>query len=692
MKHLLLILVTLFSVCGMSAYNPYDENIHTVGNFIFEVEINAGKETGYATLIDVKPNTVLKGEVTIPGSVTIDGVRYIVNHIGYVYVSSRFFERDRAIKDFPEITRVNIPSTITGIGYMEFLGCTGINEFHVNANNLYFKDEDGILFHRWDENSSWQLFRMPPARPKTKYTLPDDVKRIEQCAFADQKTLRQIILSPNFYFSDPLWAWGNKSIREIDVSKTNLKSQGGIIFEEWGYGVELLACPPGLKLDSYTVPANCHTIADGAFCNSSIQHIKLNESLVILREYAFAGSDIEELEVPAELLREGRYGICLMAKRLKKLHITGSDIDKAYLDKYSFALCSNLTEVVSNSNYLQLQTGAFYGCTSLKEFPFGCVETMEGSEDTYTYSGEGRQFQSSGLEVVDFPSHLSKVPEYCFCNCSNLKEVHFNQDQEKTKKIDIGAFQNCSSLESIELNGLTYVGGGAFEDTPIKKIIVPSEKNNENNLNIGLSFDFLSDTKWYIDSPRVKWVSADGSNNMTTATFVVSCFQEKRTVPNHWKQLYCPSGMKDYYENLYENHNWGGPVSELFSFVKKESQPFVIIKPNTSLSEISIEITGVTINGKKAQFNGDGIWSVSGIESLTNAQVRVDYMVDNVPMSTTYPPDYTTGVSDVMADSKEIIGIYDIAGKYVGTAIEKDIHGIYIIRFNDGTSQKIIIK
>lgn len=685
-------LVALTSVLEMAAYNPYDRNIHTVGKFVYEIEISSGEETGYATLIDVKPNTELKGEITIPGSITVDGVRYVVNHIGYVYFSSRFFERDRAFKDFPEITRINIPSTITGIGYMEFLGCTGINEFHVNANNLYFKDEDGVLFHRSDENSSWRLFRMPPARPKTKYTLPDDVTRIEQCAFADQKTLRQIILSPDFWFSDPLWAWGNKSIREIDVSKTDYVSQGGIIYEEWGEGVELVACPPGLKLDTYTVPDNCHTISDGAFCNASISHIKLNKSLNFLREYAFAASDIEELEVAADLLRDGRYGLCLMARKLKKVHIVGSEGDQAYIDRFAFSLCSNLKEVISDSYNLRLQTGAFYGCSSLKKFPFQCIFSMEGAQEEYTYSGEGRQFQASGLEAVEFPSHLAKVPEYCFNDCPDLKEVRFNQENGITTIINDCAFKNCASLETITLNGINYVGGGVFAETPVKKIIVPYREEEEGNLKIGLSFDFLPDTKWYIDSPCVKWTSADGSNNMTTATFIVSSFQNKRTVPNHWQQLYCPQGMKEYYENLYESQSWGGPVSELFSFVKMESEPYAIIRPDSSLTEISIEITGVRLNGKEAVYDGDGRWYHPEIKALSGVEVKVDYKVDNVPMSTTYPPEYTTGITNPVRDSKVITGIYDMMGNFVGTNIENLTHGVYIVKFSDETSNKILMK
>lgn len=692
MKHLFLMLIGLVSVFEIWAYNPDDGRIHTVGKFVFEIDTNGGEETGYATLIGVKPNTELKGEVTIPGSITVDGTRYEVNYIGYVYDSSRFFESEQAFKDFPEITRINIPSTITDIGHMEFLGCTGINEFHVNVNNENFKDEDGVLFYRYNKASNWQLFRMPPARPKTKYTLPDDVTRIEQCAFADNKTLRQIILPTDFIFDDPLWAWGNKSIREIDVTKTTYyTSQGGIIFEKWGEGRELVACPPGLKADSYSVPNDCHTIAAGAFCFSSISHIKLNNSLKDLKAYAFAGSDIEELEVNADLLDSYRfiYGLCVNAKKLQKIHVVGENT--ACFDRFSFAMCTGLNEVIVD-NSVELKTGALYGCSALKEFPFHLIYSMEGAQELITYSGEGRQFQGSGLESVEFPSHLYMVPEYCFSDCPDLKYVSFNQNGGSTEVIDYGGFKNCASLEFITLDGIKEVRGGAFVGTPIKKIIVPSRDENEENLKVGLSFDFLPETKWYIDSPCVKYVSADGSNNMTSATFIVSSFQKIRTVPNHWKQLYCPAGMKGYYENLYESSTWGGPVTELFTMNKVDDSKSIEIHPNPEVHDIHFEITSVFFNGKQGESDGNGIWTYPHMDSLAGVKIKIDYLVDDVPMSTTYPADYTTGIIEPSIAARAVIGIYDISGKYSGQTLYNLIPGIYIVMFSDGSSQKIVKK
>lgn len=686
MKHLFILLMGLISIFEMWAYNPYDSDIHTVGKFVYRVHDVEGM---YATLIDVKPGIELKGEVTIPGSITVDGNRYVVNHVGDVYPSPQFFKCDRAFKDFPEITRINIPSTVTDIGYMEFLGCTGINEFHVNANNENFKDEDGVLLYHINENSSWRLFRLPPARPKTKYTLPDYVTRIEQCAFADNKTLRQIVLPTDFIFTDPLWAWGNKSIREIDVTKTRYYiSRDGIIYEEWEEGVELVACPPGLKLDNYTLPDDCHTVGGGAFCNSSISKIQLNKSVEVLHEYAFAGSDIEELEIEENLLTEHRNinGLCVKAAKLKKLHIIGECT--ATLDSYSFAMCSNLEEVILDS-YVNLLTGAFFGCTSLKEFPFNRVYSMEGAQEN-DYFGDGRQFQSSGIIQVDFPAHLFKVPNYCFSNCPDLKEVRFNQDGTATKEIEDGAFKNCVSLETITLNGINYVGGGAFEGTPINKIIVPNRKDNEGKLRIGLSFDFLPDTKWYIDSPCLEWVSADGSNNLTTATYIISTAEKTYTAPNEWKQLYCPAGMKEWYEKLYEGHIKGGPVTELFTLSEGLELPSVIIQPNPDLNDINFDVTSVFFNGKQGVSEGNGIWTYPKMTSLSGVEIKVDYLVDDVPMSTSYPADFITGVTDTSIPVKHLTGIYDVSGRYAGENIFNVISGIYILRFSDGSSQKII--
>lgn len=695
MRELLLSLFLFITCTGIKAYNPDASNIHTVGKFVFELNYSSGKLNGYATLIDVKPGVELEGEITIPGSITVEGTRYEVNHIGNIYTSFKFFEYERAIRDMPGITRVNIPSTITDIGNMEFLGCTGINEFHVNAGNKNFKDVDGVLFYRWDEESSWSLFRMPPARPKTKYTLPDDVHGIEQCAFADHKTLRQLILSPECNLNNELWAWGNKSIKEIDVTNCkDYKSRDGIIFESWGDGVELVACPPGLKLDRYVIPKDCHTINGGAFCNSSISVIKLPDN-ISLYNCVFAGSDLKELECTASSLRSARGDLCVMAEKLEKIHIKSDSKEKVLITDYAFANCKSLREVVFDSDSVELETGTFLGCTSLKEFPFSSIVAMKGHVIDGIYSG--RQFEGSGLVSVSFPRSLDLIPAHCFIDCPSLSDVRVNENATTTKTIGCGAFKNCPSLNTFNFEGVTYVGGGAFENTPLTKIILPAREEEYGKINFGLCFEYLPETRCYFDSPYIGWVSAYGSTTYVEGTYIVSSTEKKKScLPNYWKQLYCPAGMKEWYDkNSRRDIGWGGEVTELFSLQCPSGSSYVMVIPNPDLSEVKFEITGVSVDGTPAVDEGNGKWTVAKTISSSHSDIRIDYSVDDVPMSSTYHPELLSQIEeckDISGFPGKIKGIYDLSGNCFGVESTGLRSGIYIFSFEDGSVEKRYIK
>lgn len=683
----------LTALCGY-AYNPNASNVHRVGNYIYEVQLSEeDEETGYATLIDVKPGYEPKGEITIPGSITVDGVRYVVNHIGYIYHTQTFYDVDRAFKDFPEITKVNIPSTITRIGNMEFLGCTGINEFHVNSANKNFMDDNGVLFYRWAEEYDWNLFRMPPARPKTKYTLPDGIRSIEACAFADQKTLHQLILNRQCSLSNELWAWGNKSIREIDTSLSGwYETRDGMVYYTWGNDYDLVSCPPGMIIDRYVVPEKCKRIQGGAFCNTNLKEIVLHND-VRPEGYAFIGSALTSLEGTAEMFSSSLRSLCLGCKSLTKINIKGTSENPVIIGDYAFSLCESLSEVIIDSDNVQIRTGAFYGCSSLKEFPFSKVTLMDGS-DIHSY-WSGHQFEKSGLTTLTVPPTLETIPADSFRECTDLKEVIINPDGATSTKIIGGsAFEGCTSLETINLNGIQAVGGSAFEGAPVKKIIVPARDEEQGTIIIKQSFDFLEDTRIYLDTPEVDWVSAYGSIYNTKGTFIVSFLDKKSSaVPNFWEHLYCPAGMADWYENgILPYPTWGGEVSELFSLDRSETESTVTIIPNPLLESMTFEVTEVEIDGQKAVEADEGIWKADLDTPANSVGTNISYLVDGVPMSTLYPAFYVVSTKSINQAENGVSGIYTLSGRYAGKSSSHLDSGIYIIKYEDGTTCKIIIE
>ncbi|MDE5764983.1 MAG: leucine-rich repeat domain-containing protein [Ruminococcus sp.] len=77
------------------------------------------------------------------------------------------------------------------------------------------------------------------------------------------------------------------------------------------------------------------------------------------------------------------------------------------------------------------------------------------------------------LEKIDMSSTaVEEIGIMALVNCTTLKEVSFS---ESTFSIGLAAFMSCKSLEAVELPPyLTEIGQGAFQDTALTKVKIPS--------------------------------------------------------------------------------------------------------------------------------------------------------------------------------------------------------------------------
>lgn len=646
-----------------AAYNPESPNVHTVGNYVYKIEINASEETGNAHIVDVKPGYVPSGEITIPGSVTIDGTKYTVTQIGETYYSLSWFDYVPVFKDFTEITRVNISSPLQTIGQREFEGCNGINEFHVNAASKYFMDIDGVLLSRERESAAWTLFRMPPARPKTRYTVPEEVKYIGHFAFMGNKTLRTIVLSGGQMLMD-LWAVGNTGISEVNVDAThNYTSVDGII-----YGISkqnIAACPPALKLDRFEVPASVKTLDDGAFAGSSIPEIVLHDN-VRLGYYAFACSKIKSLSF-ANAAQGRADALCYGCSELESVKITGSTSEKVYLNNRMFSGCAKLADVTIEPQHIIMGARVFYGCTSLKSFSLAYVDDVTDLD----IQNQGEQFAFSGLESVNWPSKLTEIPDGFFRGCANLAKVNLDPMGKGTlKKIGSSAFAGCTALESIDLAQVTYISAEAFSgNTSMRTMVFPDNAGGE-EISVPAGIIFNDDVKVYVGSNSFYWatITYDDivNSNTSQAVFISSSMTDN--IPPYWKAAYVPYLAAANYGNPYREN---GPVVEMFT-VELSEYNVIRAAVNPDLSDIDVEITKTR-------------------HEITNAGtgVRVFYTADGVPMSTFYLRSAISGINDATTAPAEIEGIYTPDGILRGTSMDAAPSGVLIVRYTDGTTCKV---
>lgn len=122
------------------------------------------------------------------------------------------------------------------------------------------------------------------------------------------------------------------------------------------------------------------------------------------------------------------------------------------MDRYSFAGCNNLHEVVMDDNFsVAIPDYCFQDCGNLRKVHISKSVTSIGS---YAF------YNCYNLEEVDFPNNLVYLGDRAFLNCFALEEVNIKGTD---LKIEAYAFQNCTNLKRITLQGVSKISDGSFD-------------------------------------------------------------------------------------------------------------------------------------------------------------------------------------------------------------------------------------
>ena len=84
-----------------------------------------------------------------------------------------------AFEDCTGLTSITIPNSVESIGHDAFLGCTGLTSINVARGNNYYSGNNGVLFNK----KKTELIRYPEGKSQTSYTIPNSVTSIGEMAF-----------------------------------------------------------------------------------------------------------------------------------------------------------------------------------------------------------------------------------------------------------------------------------------------------------------------------------------------------------------------------------------------------------------------------------------------------------------------------------------------------------------------------
>ena len=308
-----------------------------------------------------------RGDITIPDTVTYDGVDYPVTSIGSsafgscksltsVTMGSNITYIGPNAFNSSGITSIFISSTVSSFGNDVFANCSALTSMTVDPRNRYFDSRDNCkAIIRTATNTL--LFGCQNT------VIPNTVTKIDNYAFSGCSTLTNI---------------------HIPVS---VKTIGYAAFEGCS-GLETMTVDPGNP--KYDSRDNCNAIIESA-TNTLIngcQNSFIPNTVTAIRDYAFED-----------------------CKSLKSIVIPNS-VTKIGVS--AFYGCSGLTDLTISNSVNTLNWGVFYGCSSLKS-------VVIPSSVTRIY--ESAFMHCTSLETLTIPKSVRSIGERAFLYCK-LTDVY----------------------------------------------------------------------------------------------------------------------------------------------------------------------------------------------------------------------------------------------------------------------------
>ena len=356
-------------------------------------------------------NSYYSGDITIPSTVTYNGINYSVTSIG-----------DEAFEYCRGLTSITIPNSVTSIGDYVFYGCRGLTSITIpnsvtSIGNFAFGSCSGL----------------------TSVTIPNSVTSIGTSAFENCRGLTSITI-PNSVTSIGNSAFGfcvglTSIIVELGNSVYDSRNNCNAIIQTSTN--ELIA---GCK--NTVIPNSVTSIGDDAFSGcDSLTSINIPNSVTSIGNFAFWSCDsLTSITIPNSVTSIG-----------------GS----------AFGGCAGLTSIIvelGNSEYDSRNNCNAIIETSTNKLIAGCKNTVIPNSVT---SIEDRAFYGCrGLTSITIPNSVTSIGYQAFSWCESLTSITI---PNSVTSIGDDAFFYCSGLTSVNLvtpSSITEFGYNAFDNTP----------------------------------------------------------------------------------------------------------------------------------------------------------------------------------------------------------------------------------
>ena len=321
-------------------------------------------------------------------------------------------------------------------------------------------------------NNTIEGYAFMDCKSLTNITIPDSVTSIEYGAFKGCTSLTKITIPDCVTYIGVSAFSGCKSLASITIPNSVTS------IERWAFE----ECE---SLTEITIPNNVTLIENFAF-----------HKCISLKKFIVSEENTEFSSIDGVLLNKDKTTlICYPSAKPSSTYIIpnsvkniqgGTDVEISCfantryedIESGSFEECSNLICLYIPGSISNIGKGAFYNCTSLKEF----IVSEENSEfsaiDGVLYNKDKTKLIcypiSKSDTVYAIPDSVTSIGTVAFTGCKNLKNIVI--PNSVTDIGEIKTFDDCTSLTSITIpNGVTSIGSWTFRNcASLKSITIPN--------------------------------------------------------------------------------------------------------------------------------------------------------------------------------------------------------------------------
>ena len=472
-------IVSNSSATRMPTPKVTEDNVEGLNYILFEKGLFA----------EVVKNENKTGNVIINPTITYEGNSYSV-----IAIAARAFQ-------FSQITKVEIPNSITTIGEAAFEGCRSLTEVKLPDNlteipmTMFAQCENlkEIQIPSTVTNIGMTAFSMTGIK---KIDIPNSVVKIGSQLFDECRNLKEVKLS-TMIETIPVSTFHNCTSLEVIVVPDNVRTIENMAFSGC---TQLAAVALGLhvseimdeafsqcpNMSQFRVNASSvPNVANSAFNDSRIQHCTLYVPNNMISTYASRNiwkdfGNIDDIE-NAPAMPTGGVKSATIDGILYNLFENGYVAEVAENKKCSGAISipQNVTFEGQDYEVVRITARAFQGSKitkiniansvttigeaafessrrlteaklpdNLTEIPmtmFAQCENLKKISIPSTVTSIGMTaFAMTGIDTLVIPNSVVNIGSQLFEGCENLRHVQFS---DKIRSLPISTFRNCTSLE-----------------------------------------------------------------------------------------------------------------------------------------------------------------------------------------------------------------------------------------------------